>query len=51
MVISDCARFWRLGPLHLNLLGLVVDVNRVHLVITADDTSLLGGLLCGLAGQ
>lgn len=40
-----------LGPLHLNLLGLIVDLNRVHLVITADDTSLLGGLLCGLAGQ
>jgi hypothetical protein len=27
-----------------------VDLNRVHLVITADDTSLIGGLLCGLAG-
>jgi hypothetical protein len=40
-----------LGPLHLNLLGLIVDLNRVHLVITADDTSLIGGLLCGLAGQ
>jgi hypothetical protein len=40
-----------LGPLHLNLLGLIVDLNRVHLVITADDTSFIGGLLCGLAGQ
>lgn len=40
-----------LGPLHLNLLGLIVDLNRVHLVITADDTSVIGGLLCGLAGQ
>jgi hypothetical protein len=39
-----------LGPLHLDLLGLVVDLNRVHLVITADPTGgILGSLFCGLA--
>jgi len=38
-----------LGPLHLNLLGLVVDLNRVHLTITAiRGGGLLGDLLCGL---
>ena len=38
-----------LGPLHLNLLGLVVDLNTVHLTITADPTGgLLGNLLCSL---
>ena len=40
-----------LGPLHLNLLGLIVDLNRVHLTITADsEGGILGQLLCGLAG-
>jgi len=40
-----------LGPLHLSLLGLIVDLNRVHLVISADPAGgLLGSLLCGLAG-
>jgi hypothetical protein len=39
-----------LGPLHLDLLGLVVDLNRVHLTITATrGGGLLGDLLCGLA--
>jgi hypothetical protein len=39
-----------LGPLHLNLLGLVVDLNQVHLTITADPTGgVLGSLFCGLA--
>jgi hypothetical protein len=39
-----------LGPLHLDLLGLVIDLNRVHLTITADPTGgLLGSLFCGLA--
>lgn len=40
-----------LGPLHLNLLGLVVDLNQVHLTITGQTGSgqLLGNLLCGLA--
>jgi hypothetical protein len=38
------------GPLHLNLLGLVVDLNQVHLTITADPTGgVLGSLFCGLA--
>ena len=40
-----------LGPLHLDLLGLVVDLNQVHLTITGQTGSgnLLGNLLCGLA--
>jgi hypothetical protein len=41
-----------LGPLHVNLLGLVVDLNRVHLTITADPAGgILGRLFCGLANQ
>ena len=40
-----------LGPLDLNLLGLIVHLDRVHLVITADsEGGILGQLLCGLAG-
>ena len=40
-----------LGPLHLELLGLIVDLNRIVLTITADPTGgLLGQLLCALAG-
>jgi hypothetical protein len=40
-----------LGPLHLELLGLIVDLNKVVLTIKADSNGgLLGGLLCGLAG-
>jgi hypothetical protein len=40
-----------LGPLHLELLGLIVDLFPVHLRITADpEGGLLGQLLCGLAG-
>jgi len=40
-----------LGPLHLNLLGLVVDLNEVHLDITAvpGAGNLLGNLLCSVA--
>jgi hypothetical protein len=40
-----------LGPLHLDLLGLVVDLNQVHLTITAQSGSgnLLGNLLCSVA--
>jgi hypothetical protein len=40
-----------LGPLHLDLLGLVVDLNQVHLNITAvpGAGNLLGNLLCGIA--
>lgn len=40
-----------LGPLHLELLGLIVDLNQVVLNITADPAGgLLGSLLCSLAG-
>ena len=41
-----------LGPLHLDLLGLVVDLNQVHLQITAQQGAgnLLGNLLCSVAG-
>src|SRR3954469_5794406 len=39
-----------LGPLHLDLLGLVVAPNKVHLSITGRPADgLLGRLLCGLA--
>jgi hypothetical protein len=40
-----------LGPLHLNLLGLVVHLNKVHLTITAvkGPGNLLGNLLCAVA--
>ena len=40
-----------LGPLHLNLLGLVIDLNQVHLTITAQPGpgNLLGNLLCSVA--
>jgi len=39
-----------LGPLHLDLLGLVVDLNQVHLNITAQSGpgNLLGNLLCSV---
>jgi hypothetical protein len=41
-----------LGPLHLDLLGLVVDLNAIHLTITAQSGpgNLLGNLLCAVAG-
>lgn len=41
-----------LGPLDLDLLGLVVHLDRVHLNITADSGpgNLLGNLLCAIAG-
>jgi hypothetical protein len=41
-----------LGPLHLDVLGLVVDLNQVHLQITAESGqgNLLGNLLCSVAG-
>ena len=40
-----------LGPVNLNLLGLVVHLNRVHLNITAQTGpgNLLGNLLCAVA--
>lgn len=40
-----------LGPLHLELLGLIVDLSRVHLTIKADsEGGILGSLFCNLAG-
>lgn len=41
-----------LGPLHLDLLGLIVDLNQVNLNITAQNGpgNLLGNLLCSVAG-
>jgi hypothetical protein len=41
-----------LGPLHLDLLGLVVDLNQVVLDITAQSGAgnLLGNLLCAITG-
>jgi len=41
-----------LGPLHLDLLGLVIDLNQVVLNITAVSGAgnLLGNLLCGVVG-
>jgi len=41
-----------LGPLHLDLLGLVVDLNQVILNITGQTGAgnLLGNLLCGIFG-
>ena len=41
-----------LGPLHLDLLGLVVDLNQVVLFITATTGpgDLLGNLLCAITG-
>ena len=43
--------FLTLGPLHLDLLGLVIDLSRVTLTITAQQGpgNLLGNLLCAIA--
>jgi hypothetical protein len=40
-----------LGPLHLNVLGLVIDLNQVNLNVTAQGGAgnLLGNLLCDVA--
>ncbi len=49
-VISCSVLHLVLGPLHLDLLGLVVDLNRVVLDITAGPAGgLLGQLLCAVA--
>jgi len=37
-----------LGPLHLNLLGLVVDLNKIALDLTAIPGTLLGNIFCQL---
>jgi hypothetical protein len=40
-----------LGPLDLNLLGLMIHLDRIRLTITADPNGgILGSLLCSLAG-
>jgi hypothetical protein len=41
-----------IGPIHLDVLGLVVDLSAIHLDIVAESGSgnLLGNLLCALAG-
>jgi hypothetical protein len=40
-----------LGPLHLDLPGLIVDLNQIHLQITADPNGgILGSLLCSISG-
>jgi len=39
-----------LGPLHLDLLGLIVDLNKIQLHITANPVGTLGNLFCQLAG-
>jgi hypothetical protein len=41
-----------LGPIHLDVLGLVIDLDEVHLDITAQrgPGNLLGNLLCALVG-
>jgi hypothetical protein len=40
-----------IGPIHLDLLGLVIDTNAIHLTITAQQGpgNLLGNLLCAVA--
>jgi hypothetical protein len=37
-----------LGPLHLNLLGLIADLNKVDLDLTAVPGTLLGNIFCQL---
>ena len=40
-----------LGPLDLNVLGLMIHLDRIRLLITADPNGgILGSLLCSLAG-
>ena len=41
----------RLGPIDLNLLGLRLQTNEIHILLTANSQGgLLGSLLCGLLG-
>ena len=43
--------FLTLGPIHLELLGLVLDVNEIIIRITANPSQgILGELLCAIAG-
>jgi hypothetical protein len=39
-----------LGPLHLDLLGLIVDLNKIALDIEAIPGTTIGNLFCSLAG-
>jgi hypothetical protein len=41
-----------IAPIHLNLLGLVIDTSTIHITITGQTGpgNLLGNLLCGLLG-
>jgi hypothetical protein len=42
--------FLDLGPLHLELLGLIIDISQIIISITADPTAgILGSLLCAIA--
>jgi len=48
---NDCAVLdLILGPLHLDLLGLIVDLNKVQLDIFAIPGTTLGDLFCQLVG-
>jgi hypothetical protein len=38
-----------LGPVHLDLLGLIVDLNQIALDVTAIPGTLLGDIFCQLA--
>jgi hypothetical protein len=38
-------------PINIFVLGLTIQLDEVHLVITADRNSFLGALLCGLLGR
>jgi hypothetical protein len=42
--------FLDLGPIHLELLGLIIDINEIIISITADPAAgILGDLLCAIA--
>jgi hypothetical protein len=51
-MLSCSVLFLDLGPLHLDLLGLVVDLNEVVLAVNAvtGSSALLGNLLCAILG-
>jgi hypothetical protein len=51
-MLSCSVLFLDLGPLHLDLLGLVVDLNEVVLAVNAvtGASALLGNLLCAILG-
>jgi hypothetical protein len=50
--VASCeVLFLQLGPIHLRLLGLHLDINQITIDLTAVPTEgLLGQLLCALAG-